>query len=132
MKLYSGWNEQACKDIAREADNEQVVRDVQYGRFIHHHHPATLYCERIDDKAFLLGQVQKDKFRIIGMGTKTAYKRQGFGSLLLQRCEEFAKNKGLDKITTRSLSGADFYARRGFDVVGVGGGIYLLEKYLQK
>jgi predicted N-acetyltransferase YhbS len=52
---------------------------------------------------------------------------QGLASLLLQRCVNESKKQGYTKITTRSYSGADYYARKGFDVVGIKDGDYLLE-----
>lgn len=127
LKLYKGFDYAALKDIAKNANNQQIIRDVEYGKLLNHVSPANMYCERINDMAFIIGQVQKERFRIIGMGTKEAHKRKGLAGYLLNRCIQFSKERGLKKIATRSKSGADFYCKRGFDVVGMRGGDYLLE-----
>lgn len=127
LKIYSGFDYDALKDIAKNANNKQIVRDVSYGQMLNHFNPSSMYCERVNDMAFIIGQVQKERFRIIGMGTKEAHKRKGLAGYLLKRCIQFSKERGLKKIATRSKSGADFYCKRGFDVVGMKGGDYLLE-----
>lgn len=129
-KLYKGFDQRVCLEIAKNADNRQVVKDVSYAGFLHAHNPNSIYCERIDEKAFLLGQVQKGAFRIIGIGTHVDWRRKGLASLLLKRCEEYARENQLKKVKTRSLSGASFYAKRGYDIIGMRGGDYLLEKQL--
>lgn len=126
LKIYSGFDYDALKDIAKNANNKQIVLDVSYGQMLNFN-PSSMYCERVNDMAFIIGQVQKERFRIIGMGTKEAHKRKGLAGYLLKRCIQFSKERGLKKIATRSKSGADFYCKRGFDVVGMKGGDYLLE-----
>jgi hypothetical protein len=131
MKVYHGFDANACLDIAKAADNKQIVKDVNYAKFIHFHNPNSIYCEMLDDKSFIIGQVQKNSFRIIGMGTRCSNKRQGLASILLERLIKYCKQQDMTYIHTRSKSGADFYCKRGFDVFGMKGGDYLLKLELK-
>jgi len=126
MKLYRDYDYQKLLEIGRTSENKQVVKDVSFTRVVYHHNKKSLYCERIEDFCFIIGQVQKNQFRIIGMYTKKEFQGRGFASFLFNRCVEFCKKKGIKKITTRSLSGAEFYCKKGFDVVGMKGNDYLL------
>lgn len=129
MKVSCDWNPEALKEIAKACDNRQLVRDVGYASFCCYHNPASIYVEYTED-AFIIGQFQKSAFRIIGMGTKVSARGRGLASLLLQRAESEAKRRGAAKIKTRTKSGAEFYARRGYDITGERGGDYLMEKAL--
>lgn len=127
MVIYKEFDKESCLAIARAAGNTQIVKDVAYACFLSFHNKESIYCERIDDKAFLVGQTQKKCFRIIGMGTKNEYKRQGLATCLLNRLIHYCRVHNISRIHTRSKSGADYYAKRGFDVVGMRDGDYLLE-----
>ena len=94
MKVYSGFNADVLKRIAIAADNSQLKRDVGYASFLHHHNPQSIYCERIDDIAFIICQKQKQQMRIIGMGTAAQYKGKGLASILLKRCIEKSRALG--------------------------------------
>ena len=127
MIFFHDFNEKALKQVAREADNQQLVKDVAYMRIPAYHSPESVYVER-SEKAFILGQYQKDAFRIIGLATTLDARGQGWAKLLLARAEKAAQERGLHVITTRSASGADFYVKRGFYVTGRRGGDFLLKK----
>jgi N-acetylglutamate synthase-like GNAT family acetyltransferase len=127
MKFYRGFDYNRLKAIASKAGNQQIKRDVEYAKMLHYHNPEKTYCEIIDDKAFIIAQYQKGRMRIVGLCTTMECRGQGLASLLLQRCVNESKKQGYTKITTRSYSGADYYARKGFDVVGIKDGDYLLE-----
>lgn len=67
--------------------------------------------------------------RIYGVAVAESYKRKGIATFLLNRVLEFAKRKGLQKITTKTIAGLVFYQRNGFQVVGSNEkGEYLMEK----
>lgn len=128
MKLYRTFHKERLTEIAKNADNKQIVKDVNYAAFLAYH-GATLYCEWFDF-AFIIGQYQRDCFRIIGLCTTVNARGNGYAKFLLKRAEEAATHVGLHLIRTLSLSGADFYVKHGFDVVGIKHGDYILEKKL--
>lgn len=79
--------------------------------------------------AFINGMVGKSIMRIYGVAVAESYKRKGIATFLLNRVLEFAKRKGLQKITTKTIAGLVFYQRNGFQVVGSNEkGEYLMEK----
>lgn len=127
MKIWRGYNENELLRIAKAADNKQVLADVRYASFVRYHNPQSIYCERTDN-AFILGQFQKGAFRIIGMATTVECRGKGIGTLLLSRAIACARERGLKIIHTHSKSGAEFYVKRGFDIVGKRGEDYLLKK----
>lgn len=129
MKLYKYFDKDRLLEIAKAADNKQIVKDVNYASFLAFH-GTQLYCEWIDEGAFIIGQFQKKSFRIIGICTKKECRGKGFAKYLLKRAEDAAKEKGFMTIKTVSLSGVDFYAKRGYDVKGIKHGDYILEKEL--
>lgn len=129
MKLYRTFHKERLTEIAKNADNKQIVKDVNYAAFLAYHGAKNLYCEWFDS-AFIIGQYQKDCFRIIGLCTTVEVRGKGYAKFLLKRAEEAAKRGGLNLIRTVSLSGADFYVKHGFDVTGIKHGDYILEKKL--
>ena len=134
MRINRHWDYAALKEIALACDNKQVVRDVAFLENLRHRNPdygsgACLYVEWTEN-AFLIGEWQKKALRIWGMGTRKDARGQGLATLLLCRAENAAKERGCERVHTRSLSGADFYTKRGYDVIGMRGGDYLLEKLL--
>lgn len=129
MKLYSYFDKEKLLDIAKASGNKQIVKDVNYASFLVFHKTA-LYCEWIDEGAFIIGQYQKSAFRIIGLCTKIECRGKGYAKYLLKRAEIAARNNGKKLIKTISLSGVDFYAKQGYDVKGIKHGDYILEKDL--
>lgn len=129
MKLYSHYDKEKLLDIAKNSGNKQIVKDVNYASFLVFH-GTKLYCEWIDEGAFIIGQYQKSAFRIIGLCTKLECRGKGLAKFLLKRAENAAKENGKSIIKTVSLSGVDFYAKHGFDVKGMKHGDYILEKEL--
>lgn len=132
MRLFQGYNESTYKAIARKCDNAQLVKDVGYASFLAYHNGGScaIYAERVDDIAFILCQKQRDALRIIGLGTAIEARGGGLASYLLKRAEAYARREGLAKVHTRSQSGVQFYAKRGYDVIGMKEDDYLLEKTL--
>lgn len=129
MKIYSTFNKERLTEIAKNADNKQIVKDVNYAAFLVFHGAKNLYCEWFDG-AFIIGQYQKDCFRVIGLCTRTDMRGKGYAKFLLNRAEIAAKAKGLNLIRTISLSGVDFYVKQGYDVKGIKHGDYILEKLI--
>ena len=129
MKLYSKFEKDKLLEIAKASGNKQIVKDVNYASFLAFH-GTDLYCEWIDEGAFLIGQQQKSSFRIIGLCTKLECRGKGFARFLLRRAEEAARSNGKTLIKTISLSGVDFYVKHGYDVKGIKHGDYILEKEL--
>lgn len=81
--------------------------------------------------AFINGMVGKNIMRIYGVAVAESHKRKGIATFLLNRVLEFAKRKGLQKITTKTIAGLVFYQRNGFQVVGSNEkGEYLMEKII--
>lgn len=132
MKLFQGFNKSIYKAIAKKCDNAQLLDDVSYAGFLAFHNGGdfAIYAERIDEKAFIVGRKLKDSLRIIGLGTATEARGGGLASFLLSRAEGYARREGLKSIHTRSQSGVQFYAKRGYDVIGMRENDYLLEKIL--
>lgn len=124
--IHKGFEQAIYKAIAKKANNKQVVADVGYAAFVFFHNPEKEYAERTEN-AFIVGCWNKDHLRIIGMATAEADKGKGYATMFVKRAIQAAKKRGLTKIKTRSLSGADFYVKRGFDIIGIKGGDYLLE-----
>ena len=129
MKLYSYFDKGKLLEIAKASGNKQIVKDVNYASFLVFH-GTELYCEWIDEGAFIIGQYQKYAFRIIGLCTKLECRGKGLAVFLLKRAESAAKENGKKRIKTISLSGVDFYAKHGYDVKGIKHGDYILEKEL--
>lgn len=129
MRLYKTFDKERLTEIARLADNRQIIKDVNYAAFLVFHGARNIYCEWFES-AFIIGQYQKKCFRIIGLCTTKEARGRGYAKLLLARAEKAALAGGLQLIRTISLSGADFYAKHGFDVIGIKHGDYILEKKL--
>ena len=125
--MRADWNEDCLKAIARATGVKQTLLDVSYGRFIHYNSPSKLFCRWFVGGAFLIASKNKCALRIIGIACAKSWQRKGVGSYLLALAIEEAKKCGYNKIETRSKSGAEFYCRKGFDVVGMKGSDYLLE-----
>ena len=129
MLINRIWNPDALLDIARQCASPQLIRDVGYAKFLHYHSPDSIFSLWTDD-GFLIGQYQREAFRIIGLGTRISARGHGLASVLLALTEKEARNRGLRIIRTRSKAGAEFYVKRGYDVVGMKKDDYLLEKTL--
>jgi|UniRef100_UPI004025BA4F GNAT superfamily N-acetyltransferase len=128
--MRTEWNEERLKDIARRSGVSQTLADVSYGRFVFHHSPSKLFCRWFNGGAFLIAVKNKWAFRIIGIACVKEWQRKGVGSLLLSVAIDEARKCGYKLIETRSKEGAEFYCRKGFDVVGMKGGDYLLNLQL--
>lgn len=111
MKIYNDWNEAIYKNIARKTGVQQTVKDVSYARFAFYHSPQKRYAERIDEDAFILGVVNKNNFRIIGMGTNKEMQGKGYATTLLNRAKYYCYKNGIKKMITRTLVGKDFYIK---------------------
>lgn len=126
MKVYKDFDADACMEIAKRSGVKQTEKDVAYTKFLAFHNPKKIYVLR-NDYCWLLGVTGGKKFRIIGIAIVLEEQRKGIGSILLNKAIEDARRGGYKKVTTRSKSGAEFYARRGFDIVGIKDGDYLME-----
>lgn len=129
MKLYSYFDKEKLLKIAKGSGNKQIVKDVNYASFLVYH-GGKLYCEWIDEGAFIIGQHQRSAFRIIGLCTKLECRGKGLAKYLLRRAEDAARENEKKLIKTISLSGVDFYVKQGYDVKGIKHGDYILEKEL--
>ena len=127
MILYTKFDKERLLDIARNADNKQIVKDVNYAAFLLFHGAKNLYCEWFSS-AFIIGLWQRNCFRVIGLCTRSDARGKGYATFLLGRAENAAKERGISLIRTVSLSGDDFYVKHGYDVVGKKHGDYVLEK----
>lgn len=127
MKFYRGFDYNRLKAIASKAGNQQIKRDVEYAKMLHYHNPEKTYCEIIDDKAFIIAQYQKGRMRIVGLCTTVDSR----GLVWLPYFYSVVLLKAKSVVTRRLLpaasQGADYYARKGFDVVGIKKGDFLLE-----
>ena len=65
MRLYQTFDKERLTEIARLADNRQIIKDVNYAAFLVFHGARNIYCEWFES-AFIIGQYQKKCFRIIG------------------------------------------------------------------
>ena len=110
MKIYNDFNVSIYKEIAKKSGVKQTEKDVKYARFVYYHN-KNIYSERINDVAFILGYINKESFRIIGMATKKDHQGKGYGTILLKRAIIFCKKNGIKKITTRTNSGKNFYIK---------------------
>ncbi len=126
MKVYTNWDEERCKAVARKSGVKQTEKDVSFGRFLYHHNPKKLYILR-NDYSFLIANKGKKVLRIVGIAITEEYQRKGIGSILLNKAICDAKEMGMESVTTRSKEGASFYIKAGFDIVGCKGDDYLLE-----
>lgn len=129
MKLRLYWDEDALKEIAKDCDNKQLKKDVAYGRFLFHHQKQKLFCEWTDD-SFCIGSLNKNSFLIVGLGTRTKARNKGLASMHLKRVFDAATRGGVKTIKTRTRTGTEFYIKRGFEIVGLKGDDYLMEKRL--
>ena len=128
MKIIKDFDESIFLDIAKASGVKQTVADIGYAKFCYYHSKDKRYAERIDEDAWILGVVNKDSLRIIGMATRQSAQGKGYGTLLLKRAIAFCRQKGLKKITTRTFSGKKFYQKKGKAVVvGMKDGDYLME-----
>lgn len=127
MKLYSYFDKQKLTEIAKKSGNKQILKDINYVRTLLFN-KSELYCEWIDEGAFIIGVFNKSAFRIVGLCTKIECRGKGLAKFLLRRAEMAAKEKGRDIIRTITLTGVDFYVKHGFDVKGMKHGDYILEK----
>lgn len=131
ITIFEGWNEAKLKEIARDCDNKQIVKDVGYFQFLNYHKSKGLFCEYTQD-SFCIGKLNKDHFRIIGMGTRTSCRRKGLAIMHLRRVFQTALNYGVDVIKTRTLSGVDFYLKRGFEIYDMKDNDYLMQFKIKK
>ncbi len=130
MVVHDRFDAGELTEIACASDSPQLKRDVAYAAFVNYHNPSSMMCYFVRGVGFVVGQYQRKACRIIGLGTTVGHRRRGIGHKLLALAENSARRHGLPLAKTRSRDGADFYARHGWDVVGMKGGDYLLEKRL--
>lgn len=127
MKIYRDFNEKACTRVARLSGVKQCYDDVRYARLMYHYKPSQLYCLR-SELFFLLGCLSSRTLRIIGIAVIESEQRKGWGKRLLKQAIQDAKARGgVNLITTLTESGADFYAKQGFDIVGTKGREYIMQ-----
>ena len=93
MILHNEFNKDSLLEIAKNAGNKQIVKDVHYAAFLSYHKAKNLYCEWFDG-AFIIGQYQKKHFRIIGLCTRLDCRGKGYAKWLLRRAEKAAKDRG--------------------------------------
>lgn len=110
------WDEDACKQIAKESGVAQTIKDVSFARFLFHHQKKG-YVLMKRGEFFLLGGIKSDALRIIGIAVIKEMQGKGIGRKLLNRAKYDAKRLGLKKIETRSISGKDFYLKNGFEII---------------
>lgn len=60
------WDEDACKQIAKESGVAQTIKDVSFARFLFHHQEKG-YVLMKRGEFFLLGSIKRDALRIIGI-----------------------------------------------------------------
>lgn len=128
MKVYHDFDEKSLFEVAEATGVKQCVADVSYARR-KFHWKERLYIIR-NEYCFLLGEWQREKMRIIGIAVIKEMQGFGIGSKLLAKAIQDARAGGAKVVHTKSLSGVQFYARKGFDIVGMKGGNYLLQKVL--
>lgn len=126
-KIIKGFDEKALYAIAKTTDNKQLKDDVKYMRLAVHS-GKRVYCERIDKIAFFCGYCNRDHFRIVGIGVNKDFQGKGFGSFMYMRCIQYAKSKGFKKLKTRTLSGVDFYLRKGWKITGMKNNDFMMER----
>lgn len=127
MKIYNDFDEKLYIDIAKATNVKQTIADVRFAKKVEHF-GKSIYAERIDEEAWLLGYSNKDSFRIIGMATRESAQGKGYGTILLRRLINHCRKNGIKKITTRTLSGVGFYRKKAnAKIVGEKDGDYLLE-----
>lgn len=129
MRLRLYWDEKALKQIASDCGNKQLLKDVAFGRFLFHHQKQKLFCEWTDD-SFCIGSFNNNHFLIVGLGTRMRARKRGLASMHLQRVINAAIRGGVKTIRTRTYTGTDFYLKKGFQIVGLKGDDYIMEKYL--
>lgn len=102
MNIRSDYNEKELKRIARLSGSKQAEKDAHIVAYLGFRSPEKMYCEYIGGVAFINGMVGKSIMRIYGVAVAESYKRKGIATFLLNRVLEFAKRKGLQKITTKN------------------------------
>lgn len=117
MWITSNFDVGLLTGIAKDSGSKQAVKDVSYASYTTYRSKAKLYCEHTEN-SFIIGTLCKKYFRIIGMATRSEFKRQGLARMLLDRAVQFARECGYSTIYTRSHDGKDFYCKYGFKVVG--------------
>lgn len=125
MKVYHNFDEKSLLEVAKATGVKQCIADVSYARrkiYLN----AKMYILR-NEFCFFLAEWQKEKMRIIGMAVSKEMQGKRIGSVLLDKAIHDARRWGAKAITTRSLSGVQFYAKKGFDIVGMKDGDYLLQ-----
>lgn len=126
--IIQGFDEVVFKEIAKATGNKQTLADIGYAKFVYYHNPKKMYAERIDNDGWILGSINKDSLRIIGMATRKEAQGKGIGTTLLYRAISFCQKNKLKKITTRTLSGVTFYQKKAkARIVGKKDNDYLLE-----
>lgn len=111
MKIYKDFNEEIYMSIAKDSGVKQTEKDIAYAKFCYFHNPKKRYSERIDEDAWILGCINKNNFRIIGMATRKEAQGKGLGTMLLNRARQYCYTHNIKKITTRTFSGKDFYIK---------------------
>jgi len=76
---------------------------------------------------FCLVMVAPDVAHLLVIGVSRAHHRQGFGSLLMEWCEQVARKQGLPvmlEVRPSNVSALAFYEKCGFQRIGVRRGYY--------
>lgn len=68
MKLYRHFDKDKLMEIAKQANNKQIVKDVSYAAF-KQYHDGNVLCEWIENTAFIIFLIQKENVRVIGLCT---------------------------------------------------------------
>lgn len=126
-KIVKGFDEKALYAIAKTTDNKQLKDDVKYMRLVVHAGRA-VYAEWIEGIAFFCGYCNQDHFRIVGIGVNNQHQGKGFGKFMYMRCVQYAKSKRFKKLKTRTLSGVDFYLRKGWRITGMKNNDFMMER----
>lgn len=129
MRIHLYWDGKALQQIASDCGNKQLLKDVAFGRFLFYHQKQKLFCEWTDD-SFCIGKFNNNHFLIVGLGTRMRARKKGLASMHLKRVINAAIMGGVKTIRTRTYTGTDFYLKKGFQIVGLKGDEYIMEKYL--
>lgn len=127
FQIRTDFDDVAIKRIATAAKSKQAYKDVGFAKRNSMTGKGNYHVEWIEGVSFCIANKNKEHVRLIGMATAEEYKHHGYAHFLLQRLICQAIKGGYARITTRTLTGAVFYARHGFKVVGTKGGDYLME-----
>lgn len=133
MELQIGVNVDLAREIAAASGSAQFRADVSaFGRYHAIGHPVKGYY--LEGVSCVVGYFLADNsFRILGIGTREEEKGKGYASILLRFVEKDTERRGGRKVRTLTKVASEFYARRGYECVGINKrGEYIMEKELCK